>query len=339
VWQLSKIEEKKLANARKQYQSLCDFCYTKHKATGDSAFNKKAYSLAKSEYTQALRYKHSDTYIASQMGKIEKLEKDEQYRQLMKTGKEALTSSATPEATTASRDALKPGINDVQAKKEPSGGANKNSELVKKEQTANENITSLSEYRDTLAIADQFFQAGLYEAAKKTYKKAEALKPGEPYTRKRIAEIDSVLIARKQLLDRRKRDSANAALSANTISKTDKTGNAGDVKTAKSASRAAQPEKQTERTEKFKEAFKVYRKADEARLERKYPEAYNGFSTFLNHLDTANASLYQISERYYIDQAKEYIQQLESNSPQHLGSLKETPLEDKRKRRNIKNDK
>jgi tetratricopeptide (TPR) repeat protein len=108
---------------------------------------------------------------------------------------------------------------------------------------------------------------------------------------------------------------------------------------ARSSAGTPQQQNKGERSEKFNEAFKVYRKADEARIEKKFTEAYTGFNSFLNQLDIANPGLYQIDELYYINQAKDYIQQLESYKPQAVESIKETPQEDRRRRLNIKNDK
>jgi tetratricopeptide (TPR) repeat protein len=455
-WQLSKIEVKKLTDAARQYQTICEFCYTKYKTTGDSAFNKKAYSVAKSAYTQALGYKNTDRYVASQIVKIEKLEKD------------------------------------AEAKK---GLAEVDSKTAERLEAVNKNLKQLSEYKDTISVADHLFKAASYDAAKRAYEKAEELKPGESYPGNKIAEIDSIMLVRKQMQDRLRMDSANMVLYATTIRTADKAFESGDFKKAKSLyqsaqrlrtedkyaserisgidvmlleeeqrkkatatkdlkkeaegsrysdlvkegnaaftakeyekareyflealaikpsetlprtqihlinrkleeqrneerykyfirladstafkarhplhalpyydsahtlkpreeyakkqiisineqlarsnARALKPEQQRKLTEKFNEAFKVYRKADEARIERKYPEAYTGFSTFLNTVDTANASRYLLSELYYINQAKDYIQQLEDYKPQAVGTTKETPQEDMRRRRKIKND-
>ena len=496
AWQLIKIEEKKSAEAAKQYASNCHICYTKYKTTGDSAFNKKAYSLAWSAYSRALSYKSNDRYLVSKLAKIEKLEKDALYTQHMKKGREALISSSLTEATTAFGEALKLRSNDAEAKKGLAEVASRRTVPVNKEEAAKEDLTKLREFSDGVATADQLFQAASYEAAKKAYKEAQQLNPLEPYTHQKIAEIDSMLFVKNQVQDKIKKDSANAVLYARTVAEADKAFEAGDVKKAKalyesarqlrsdgnyavkrisaidvilleeeerrkaavitqnrvetdrrlyiellrdgnaafaakqyatakgyflaaldlrpseavprtqlhlvntkleeqrkeerynyfirladsiayqagdevralgyydsahtlkprdtyakkqlsfineqlrrSATKIPEPGKQRKRTDKFNEAVKVYYKADEARIERKYPEAYSGYNAFLGQLDTTNTKLYLMSELYYINKAKDHIQELERYMPQPLQAIMEPAQEDKRRRPGIKNNK
>ena len=496
VWQLSKIEAKKSEAAKTHYESLCNYCYTRHRTTADSAFNKRAYSIAHAEYTHALKYKHTDSYVASQIARIEKMERDAQYTQYMKTGKEALASSLFSEATAAFGQALKLRANDAEAKKALAAVAGKKTQQSRNEQTVNKDLARLTQYSDTLAVADELFRSGAYQAARNAYKKAEKLNPGEPYTSRKINEIDSLLTQRKQELEALKKAAADSALYGSATSKADKALQAGDLKKARLLYEAAQQLKagdhyaaqkisaidamlleedarrktaatersrtasansrynellvkgnaalverkyeeakdhftsalaikpseaslrnqvdlinkklesqriegrynyfirladslafkakdklraityydsahtlkpaegyaktqiilindqlsrpvvtgprQTntmERSERFNEAFKVYRKADEARIEKKYAEAYTGFSSFLNQLDIANPGLYQIGELYYINQAKDYVRELDSYKSLPVERLKETPQEGRRIRVEMKKDK
>jgi hypothetical protein len=353
-----------------------------------------------------------------------------------------------------------------------------------------------TQYTDTLAVADELFRAAAYEAAKNAYRKAEKLNPREPYARKKINEIDSLLIVRKQELEALKEGAAEAALYSAAAARADKALQAGDLRKARSLYEAAQklkadddyaaqkisaidvmlleedarkksaatersraasanrrynellvkgnaalverkyeeakhhftsalaikpsdaalrnqvdlinkklesqkiegrysdlirladslafkakdklhaiayydsahtlkplegyaktqiilindqlsrstitePQQQNtmELPEKFSEAFKVYRKADEARIEKKYAEAYSGFSSFLNQVDVANPGLYQIGELYYINQAKDYVRELARYKSQPVERLKETPQQGRRTRGEMKNDK
>ena len=496
VWQLSKIEAKKSEVAKTHYESLCNYCYTRHRTTADSAFNKRAYSVAHAEYTNALKYKHTDSYASSQIARIEKMERDAQYTQYMKTGKEALASSLFSEATAAFEQALKLRANDAEAKRALAAVAGKKTQQSTNEQTVNKDLARLTRYNDTLAVADELFRAAAYQAAKAAYKKAEKLNPQEPYARRKINEIDSLLALRKQELEALKKDAAETALYSSATSKADKALQAGDLKKARLLYEAAQqlkagddyasqkisaidamlleedarrksaaterslaasantrynellvkgnaalierkyeeakdhftsalaikpfdaslrnqvdlinkklesqriegrynyfirladslafkakdkrraityydsahtlkpaegyamtqvilindqlsrstvtgPQQQntSERSDKFTEAFKVYRKADEARIEKKYAEAYTGFSSFLNQLDVANPGLYQIGELYYINQAKDYVRELEGYKSQPVDRLKETSQEGRRIRTEMKNDK
>jgi hypothetical protein len=65
-----------------------------------------------------------------------------------------------------------------------------------------------------------------------------------------------------------------------------------------------------QRSEKFRFALADYKTADALRVERKFDDAYKGYSKFLSQLDSANIG-YLSSEQYYINQAKDYLVRLQ----------------------------
>lgn len=65
------------------------------------------------------------------------------------------------------------------------------------------------------------------------------------------------------------------------------------------------------RSEKFKFALADFKTADALRVERKFDDAYKGYTKFLSQLDSVNIHEYLSSEQYYINQAKDYLVRLQ----------------------------
>jgi tetratricopeptide (TPR) repeat protein len=494
--QLRKTEEKILQKTLLEKEKATDHIYLNHKMSGDSAFNKKAYAFAKAEYIEAYRNKNGDRYVASRIATIEKIEKEEHYKQFIRIGKEALKADSLEEAEAAFKEALKLKLNDAEAKKGLAAVAAAKSSVRKSEEAENKNMMKLVQYRDSIDKADRLFQNGNYGESKNVYKNAKKFNPAETYPSRQIARIDSISLSGKAVSNKAAREATDAALYNSTIQKADKLFETGDLKKAKTlyeaavklrpqetypaqristidimlyearekqnlaaaeqlkkenetrdyqnliklgnaalakkqyviakdyfqralnmrpseplpvtqleiinrkldeihreesykhfihladstAYKAGQPmgalayydsamqykpqevyprrqiisikdqamkksakeldmQQQKERTEKFNEAFEDYRKADDARLQRKYTEAYVGFNNFLRQIDTASLSKYLSSESYYINQAKDYLQRLENYKPAPVrDTIKTVPQDNKKKRRNKRAD-
>jgi hypothetical protein len=492
--QLGNIELRIKSGAKSEPLKANDAAYLKHIKTGDSAFNKKLFPAAKAAYVAALNIKNTDRYAASQIVKVEKALNEEDYTRLMKFGKEALSNKLLPEAEAAFTDALKKKGNDTEAKKMLEVVRREKTMASKRQEAETTSTIKLNQFRDTLQAADQLFRQARYDDAKKLYQKADRLKPGEAYALSRIKQIDSILVLRKSVMNKMKKDSADLLLYNGILDKAGKALDAGDLKKAKSlyiqaqtlrpdeklpaqkissidvmladedakkrnaaaertktetenkqyntfikqgnaaaikkqyaaatdyylqaraikpgesyprtqiellskkmeeirneekykefihladstafqagdqlaalriydsaralkpaevyprkqiisindqlrkaASRALEQQRQKERTEQFNMAFENYRKGDDSRLQRKYPEAYTAYSKFLQQLDTTNLTGYLSTELFYINLAKDYIRRLETYKPKPVvDTIKTAPADDKRRRRNRK---
>ena len=233
--QILNIDNIKSAADRSASERATELSYRKHITTGDSAFNKKAFEISRRAYIAALGVKTTDRYAASQIVKIDKQLMEERYNQFMNSGRSAVKNKLFAEADSAFNDALKLKPNDAEAKKEIAKINALNSLQLRKANEENLKAFQLKQYSDSLAIADNMFQAGLFEEARNRYKRADKLKPGTTHVSQRLHEIDSILLIRKSLVGKNKKDSLNRVLYDNTIEKGNKALEAKDFKKAKAA--------------------------------------------------------------------------------------------------------
>lgn len=91
-----------------------------------------------------------------------------------------------------------------------------------------------------------------------------------------------------------------------------------------------------ERSARFRIALDDYKAADALRVDRKFEEAYKGYSKFLSQLDSARLNEYLGSELYYINQAKDYLVRLEPYMPRSKPVAAPAATEDKTKKKKRK---
>ncbi len=181
-----------LADAGKQKE--IDDKYKAAIAKADAAFGSKNYTNAKSNYTEALGLKSSESYPKTKLAEIDKLlssadadkKKDQQYKDLI----------AKADATFGTKDYAGAKSSYKQA-----------SELKSSEQYPKTKIAEIDKfladmskseeldkkYKNMIAKADELFGKKNYMSAKSSYADASALKPAEQYPKTKIAEIDKLL--------------------------------------------------------------------------------------------------------------------------------------------------
>lgn len=210
--QINAIQNKKKNTKILDQKKTEELAYKNHIRIADSAFIKKSYSKATLEYTQALGEKSNDPYAQSQLKKIEQLLKSDSYKSYMEIGRDALKNQLFDNASMAFNEALKIRPNDPEAKKEMSKILSAKTALSEKQKEDKSGQNKLSQFNDTLSLANNMFEAGMYDEAKKRYLKADKIKPGDAYVAKRIVEIEAIAIKRKTEFDKGKQDSLNMVL-------------------------------------------------------------------------------------------------------------------------------
>jgi tetratricopeptide (TPR) repeat protein len=88
-----------------------------------------------------------------------------------------------------------------------------------------------------------------------------------------------------------------------------------------------------QRSRRFNIAMEDFRKADLLRLDRKYEDAYKGYSAFLGQIDTLHLNEYLRAEVHYINQAKDYIARLDSYKPKPKKDTVIAPVEKSRRKK------
>lgn len=98
-------------------------------------------------------------------------------------------------------------------------------------------------------------------------------------------------------------------------------------------------EDRKERSAKFQLAMPDYKAADALRVDRKFDEAYKGYSKFLSQIDSTRLHEYMSSELHYINQAKDYLVRLQPHlSRPKVEVAPPPPLEDKKIKKKKKNN-
>lgn len=189
-----------------------ELAYKNHIRVADSALNNKSYSKATFEYSKALERKLNDPYAQSQLKKIDQILKSDSYKSFMDLGIDALNNQLFDNAANAFNEALKIRPNDPAAKKELNKIVLAKTALSKKQKEDKSGQDKLSQFNDTLSLANNMFEAGRYDEAKKGYLKADKMKPGDPRIAKRINEIEAIVVKRRTEFDKIKQDSLNLVL-------------------------------------------------------------------------------------------------------------------------------
>lgn len=203
--QLKEIE-KQLNNANSDYVKLL--------ADANKALKEKKYLDSKQLYSSALRIKPFEQYPKDQLAKVEGLisqdsnlskEQDSKYNDALKKGKEALDSKdfeKSKEYYTTASD-LKP------QEKLPK------TQLAKLDELINAATNTNDKYLAAIKDGEKAFAEKNYDAAKKSYGDASLINPQEAYPKKKIVEIDKLIIEMKRNLSaienlmKRKNDTAS----------------------------------------------------------------------------------------------------------------------------------
>lgn len=179
---------------RKQYDETI--------AKADLLFEEMKFTEALAEYRSALELMPEELHPARKITDIEKIlneiaqqeEIKKQFDEAMATGEELFNQAEYQAALSSFQRArdLMPGeslpkqkIEDTRRKLDEIAAA----EALEKA------------YNEAVAAAEQFLKQELYESAVNNYKKAAELKPGEPYPKEKIAEVEALIAKNAEYAD------------------------------------------------------------------------------------------------------------------------------------------
>jgi hypothetical protein len=164
-------------------------------ATGDTAFNNKSYTQAKSAYQGALLMKPSEKYPKDRIAEIEKIltelakqkVTDDQYNSSITKADKLLAdkSYALSRTEYGNAAAIKPGEQYPKDKIAEIDGVV--ADLKAKDDA----------YKSSVAKANQLMVQKSYEEARTEYQNAGEIKPAEQYPKDKIAEINKILMELK----------------------------------------------------------------------------------------------------------------------------------------------
>jgi Flp pilus assembly protein TadD len=216
------IERDRNAASAKDREDAADKLYRSRVRTADSIFNLKLYSQSKTHYQSLLQERPNDPYPAGQIKKIDQLINDERFKSYMDVGRDALAQQQLDNAELAFKEALKIKPNNPEATKELKKIAPAKAAIQKQQLSQTAEQARQKRFDDTLYMADNMYDAGLYDEARKRYLAAKQMKPGHPHVARRLSQIDSIVVKLKADLSRLKRDSANLVSYINEVNKADK---------------------------------------------------------------------------------------------------------------------
>ncbi|PKP17904.1 MAG: hypothetical protein CVU05_14660, partial [Bacteroidetes bacterium HGW-Bacteroidetes-21] len=193
---LADIEAQKKAEAEAKAK---EDAYKAAVAKGDAAFNAKKWNDAKTAYNEALSIKSGEKYPTDKLAAIaaqEKLDADAMameanYKTAIDKGDAAFNAKKWAEAKVGYNEALvlKPG------QKYPTDKLAAIASQEKLEADAKAKALALEEsYKKALTEADGFFNGKNFDESKSKYNQALALKPNEEYPKKRLDEIDALIL-------------------------------------------------------------------------------------------------------------------------------------------------
>lgn len=216
------IERNRNAASAREREEAAEKLYRLRVRTADSIYYLKLYSQAKTHYQSLLQERPDDQYLAAQIKKINQLVNDERFKSFMDVGRDALAQQQLDNAELAFREALRIKPNDAEATKELKKIAPAKAALQKKQDELTAEQVRQKRFEDTLYFADNMYDAGMYDEAKKRYIAANKMKPEHPHVTKRLAQLDSIVVKLKADIARLKLDSAKLASYRNEIKKADK---------------------------------------------------------------------------------------------------------------------
>jgi len=188
-----KISEINKILADQKAASEKDKSYQDAIVKADGFFNGKKYNEAKSEYNKALGIKSGEQYPKNKISEIDKIladqkaatEKDKFYQDAISKADGYFNSKKYNEAKSEYNKAL--GI-----KSGEQYPKDKISEIDKILADQKASVEKDKAYKNTIAVADGYFNSKKYTEAKSEYNKALGIKSGEQYPKDRIAEIDKI---------------------------------------------------------------------------------------------------------------------------------------------------
>ncbi|MBN2669313.1 MAG: hypothetical protein JXR60_08790 [Bacteroidales bacterium] len=174
-----------------QYKALID--------KADKAFKAEQWNQAKTDYTQALALKQSDTYPQSQItiidNKLKSIadlkQKDEAYTAALNRADHAFKDKSYASAKTDYQEALKLKPNEQYPKDQLKLVESGLAELAKQKELD-------AKYQSAITKADGLLATKEYGEAKLIYQEASTMKPNESYPKSKIKEID---LALKEIAD------------------------------------------------------------------------------------------------------------------------------------------
>ncbi len=187
-------------------------------AAGDKSLGNKEYDAAKSSYNQALAIKENSDYPQRKLDEIEgilsglaaselamaKRERQQQFDKLVREGDENAINAAYNDAITSYEEALIIIEGDAVVLEKIENAKRKRQAL-----SASEELDE--QFAELISRADREFDTESYESAKNTYKAALEIRT-DSYPKKRIAEIDLLLLELASRMDDEKKMDAFLAL-------------------------------------------------------------------------------------------------------------------------------
>ena len=294
--------QKKLEEAKKK-----DDEYKSYISAGEKAFNENSYENAILSFNQALGVKPNDAYALQKINEINKrkeLEKQNaeakrvevSYKSFMDIGDDNFKKEAFEDAREAYKEALKLKPNDATATKQLGkiDGAiaayNTKIEKQKKDKEFDDR------YNEVMNLANNAFEAGVYDVAREQYKKALQLKPNEPAPAKRLTETEGLISKQIEANNKRIKDSVTTLKYNDAIAKAEKAKDNKDYKNAIASYQLAaslKPDEQypQQKVTEIQETIKAEneRIAQERRIENQYNDAVQKGNSALkyNQLETA----------------------------------------------------
>jgi Flp pilus assembly protein TadD len=220
--QIRAIEQGRNAVAVKEREDAAEKAYRARLRTADSIYNLKLYSQSKTHYQSLLQERPNDQYLIAQIKKIDQVVNDERFKSYMDVGRDALAQQQLESAELAFNEALKIKPNNAEATKELKKIAPAKAALQRQQMSLSAEQAKQKRFDDTLYLADNMYEAGLYDAAKKKYLSANQMKPGNPHIARRLVQLDSIVVKLKADVVRLRRDSANLMAYRNEINKADR---------------------------------------------------------------------------------------------------------------------
>lgn len=249
VWpkgQIKAIEEKqKIADEEAQKQKISSL-YNSYILSGDKNLNEKNYDAARMAYNQALTVKPNDPVAQNKLKEVDKRISDEKiasenqkkeasYQSFMTMGNDALSKLLYDNAKNAYAEALKIKPTDPEATKQLNKIKVALAAQAEKERQERLNKELEEKYNTAISLANNAFNAGIYDLAKEQYKKALQLKENESYPQKKIAEINNILSNQAIEKNKQIKDSLNTANYNAAIDKGENALATKDYKNAKTA--------------------------------------------------------------------------------------------------------
>lgn len=172
--------------------------FTELRDNANTAFKAGRWEEAKKGYEAARAIKPQDQWCNDQLKKIDQRLGEDLYQKYMKKGREDLANESFDSARAAFNMSLQYKPNDAAAKKELARVDVAKAASAKKQQANQQTTVLQNRYNGVIAIADNMYDAGMYDDARKEYTGARTMMPGQSYPVQRIKSIDSIFAERKK---------------------------------------------------------------------------------------------------------------------------------------------